>query len=63
MKKIKCLLLVLVLVTATVGVYQPAFSKANYTVNKKALKRMAKKTFKNKNKGNRFKKQMSGGNI
>ena len=26
-------------------------------------KRMAKKTFKNKNKGNRFKKQMSGGNI
>ena len=45
MKKIKCLLLVLVLITATVGVYQPAFSKANYTVNKKALKRMAKKTY------------------
>ena len=45
MKKIKCLLLVLVLITATVGVYQPAFSKANYTVNKKALKKMAKKTY------------------
>ncbi len=45
MKKIKCLLLVIVLITATVAVYQPAYSKANYTVNKKALKKMAKKTY------------------
>ncbi|MBR2213576.1 MAG: hypothetical protein IJ889_03965 [Eubacterium sp.] len=45
MKKIKCLLLIIVLVVASVSVYQPAYSKANYTVNKKALKKMAKKTY------------------
>ena len=45
MKKIKCLLLVVVLITATVGVYHPAYSKANFTVNKSALKKMAKKTY------------------
>ena len=45
MKKIKCLLLVIVLITASVAVYQPAYSKANFTVNKKALKKMAKKTY------------------
>ena len=41
MKKVKCLLLIIVLVVASVSVYQPAYSKANFTVNKKALKKMA----------------------
>ena len=45
MKKVKCLLLIIVLVVASVSVYQPAYSKANFTVNKKALKKMAKKTY------------------
>ena len=45
MKKVKCLLLIVVLITASLGTYQAAYAKANFTVNKKALKKMAKKTY------------------
>ena len=45
MKKVKCLLLVVVLITTSLGAYKTAYSKVNYTVNSKSLKKMAKKTY------------------